>query len=71
MKKESILKTFTMFALAAIVALTVGACSSGGGGAEEKYQSHFTKVNPKWKVYEVKQEADNTIIRVEADDGIS
>ncbi len=69
MKMDAVIKSVTMFAMAAMLALTFTACSSGGsGGAEDKYQAAFTKVNPSWKVYEVKQEGDNTIIRVEAAD---
>ncbi len=68
MKMEAVIKNVKTFTAVAVLALAFTACSSGGGGAEDKFQAAFTKVNPSWKVYEVKQEGENTIIRVEASD---
>lgn len=68
MKMKAVIKNARTFAAVAVLALAITACSSGGGGAEEKYQAVFGKINSTWKVYEVKQEGENTIIRVEASD---
>lgn len=68
MKMDAVIKNVKTFAAVAVLALAFTACSSGGGGEEDKYQAAFTKINPAWKVYEVKKEGENTIIRVEAAD---
>ncbi len=67
MKMDVAIKSLRVVAVAAMLVLTFTACSGGGGGAEDKYQAAFTAVNPAWKVYEVKHEGENTIIRVESD----
>lgn len=69
MKMDAVIRNVKTLAAVAVLALVFTACSSGGGGSEEdKYQDAFTKINPAWKVYEVKKEGENTIIRVEAAD---
>jgi hypothetical protein len=55
-----------VLALTVVSAAAFFACS--GGGPEDKYEAVLKKVNPSWKVYEVKQEGTNTVIRVEAAD---
>ncbi len=68
MKMDAVIKNVKTLAAVAVLALAF-ACS-GGGGAEDKFQAAFSKVNPAWKVYEVKKEGTNTIIRVEAADAV-
>ncbi|MBI5636671.1 MAG: hypothetical protein HZA03_01740 [Nitrospinae bacterium] len=67
MKMDAVIRNVKTLAAVAVLALVFTACSSGGG-EEDKYQAAFTKINPEWKVYEVKKEGENTIIRVEAAD---
>jgi len=61
------LKFIMVLALTVVSALSLFACSSSSG-PEDKYEAVLKKVNPSWKVYEVKQEGTNTVIRVEAAD---
>lgn len=70
MKMDAVIRNVKTLAAVAVLALVFTACSSGGGGGgdEDKYQAAFTKINPAWKVYEVKKEGENTVIRVEAAD---
>ena len=69
MRMDAVIKNMKAFAAVAVIALAFTACS-GGGGLEDKYQNALTKVNPAWKVYEVKKEGESTIIRVEAGDAV-
>lgn len=66
MKLDAVIKNVKTLAAVAVLALAFTACS--GGGPEEKYQDAFSKINPTWQVYEVKQEGTNTVIRVEVAD---
>lgn len=67
MMKRTILKTLSAMSVSVMLVFAFTACSSG---PESKYEEVLTKVNPAWKVFEVKQEGNNTIIRVEASDVI-
>ncbi len=68
MKMNAVIKNVKTLAVVAMLALAATACTSGGGGVEDKYQEALNKVNPAWKVYEVKKEGESTVIRVEAAD---
>ncbi len=66
--KSSKLKNLMIAVVAVVATLSAASCSSSSSGPESKYESALQKVNPSWKVYEVKQEGPNTVIRVEAGD---
>lgn len=66
MRKTGIIAA--IFVLVAALPLFTAGCSGGGGGGDmDKYQKVLEKINPNWKVFEVKGEGANLTIRVEAD----
>jgi len=59
---------FIVLSLVAVGGL-LGGCTSND--PIDKYQAIFEKENPKWEVFEVKEEAVGTVIRVEVSDPVS
>lgn len=64
MRKTGVIAAIFVF-VAALPIFSMG-CSGGGGGDVDKYQKVIEKINPEWKVFEVKGDSSNIVIRVEA-----
>ena len=62
---------FIAVVLALLAAPLLFATGCSGGGEQGKYQQVLEKVNPNWKVFEVKGEGTNLLIRVEAGESVS
>lgn len=63
------MKKYVSTALFTLV-LALAACTSGGGEAEDKYAQALASVNATFKIAEMKQEKDKTVIRVEVEDDV-
>ncbi|MBF0292454.1 MAG: hypothetical protein HQK86_09900 [Nitrospinae bacterium] len=63
------MKKYVSTALFTLV-FALAACTGGGGEAEDKYAQALASVNPAFKIAEMKQEKDKTVIRVEVEDDV-
>ncbi|MBF0170069.1 MAG: hypothetical protein HQK87_03095 [Nitrospinae bacterium] len=61
-----------LLAVAALCALGATSCEMlfGPSGPEAKYQEALQSVNPAWSVYEVTNEGQSVVIRVEVDETV-
>ncbi|MBI3581322.1 MAG: hypothetical protein HY098_04495 [Nitrospinae bacterium] len=70
MRKTGIIAA--IFAMLVALPIFATGCSGGGAGDDmDKYQSALEKINPSWKVFEVKGEGAGRIIRVEAGENVT
>jgi len=69
MRKTGVIAAIVVL-VAALPIFTTGCSSGGSGGDTGKYQQTLEKINPQWKVFEVKGEGANLVIRVEAGESV-